>query len=109
MTERTVTMKDTVTIDGTEYVRADIAGAPTPAPWQIVVLQRGWVVVGRVHRDGDELTITDSSVIRRWGTTQGIGELANGPLADTVLDPAGVVRAHVLTVVMSIDAPGWSA
>lgn len=76
-------------------------------PTQIVVLQRGWIVVGHVTRDGDELTITNASVIRRWGTTKGLGQLVNGPTLTTKLDPCGVIRAHILTVVMTIDAPGW--
>jgi hypothetical protein len=72
---------------------------------RIVVLQRGWVVVGRVAEESDkELRIEKSSVIRRWGTTKGLGELAaNGPTNNTVLDPCGTVRAHPLAVVMQID------
>jgi hypothetical protein len=72
---------------------------------RIVVLQRGWVVVGRVAEESDkELRLEKSSVIRRWGTTKGLGELAaNGPTNNTVLDPCGTVRAHPLTVVMQID------
>lgn len=78
--------------------------------WKIVVLQRGWVVVGQVERDGDELVIYSASVIRRWGTTRGLGELVDGPLKDTVLDPAGTVRAHALGVVLTIDvqAEKWA-
>jgi hypothetical protein len=78
--------------------------------WQIVVLQRGWVVVGDVTREGDELMIHEASVIRKWGTTKGLGELIDGPLADTVLDAAGTVRANVLGVVLAIDvtASKWA-
>ena len=72
---------------------------------RIVVLQRGWVVVGRVAEESDkELILEKSSVIRRWGTTKGLGELAaNGPTNNTVLDSCGTVRAHPLAVVMQID------
>jgi len=78
---------------------------------QIVVLQRGWVVVGDVSRDGDEVTVENASVIRIWGTTKGLGELVNGPTASTKLDPAGTVRAHALAVVFTIDvdAEKWAA
>lgn len=75
---------------------------------RILVLQRGWVVVGSYSEDGDECVLRDASVIRRWGTTKGLGELANGPLKDTVLDPAGIVRAHKLAVVMQIECPAWT-
>lgn len=75
---------------------------------RILVLQRGWVVVGNYSQDGDECVLTDASVIRRWGTTRGLGELVRGPLKDTVLDPAGTVRAHKLAVVMQIECPAWT-
>jgi len=71
---------------------------------QILVLQRGWVVVGETKKEGSEVVVSKSSVIRRWGTTKGLGEIAlGGPTADTVLDPAGTVRVHELAVVMTID------
>jgi len=76
---------------------------------RILVLQRGWVVVGNYSEHGDECVLTDASVIRRWGTTKGLGELRDGPLEDTVLDPCGTVRAHKLAVVMQIECPTWSA
>jgi hypothetical protein len=73
---------------------------------RIVVLQRGWVVVGRVAEESaTELRLENAAVIRRWGTTRGLGQIAiNGPTDETVLDPCGVVRAHPLAVVMQIDA-----
>ena len=78
-----------------------------PSAWRIVVLQRGWVVVGQVSQSGDDVTITDASVIRTWGTTKGLGELAlNGPLPRTKLDPCGTVRAHVAAIVMQMESDG---
>ena len=76
-------------------------------PVRIVILQRGWVFVGRlVEAEGcDELQLVKAHCIRRWGTTKGLGELANdGPLSNTVLEPAGTVRFHRLTVVAMLDA-----
>lgn len=71
---------------------------------RIVILQRGWVVVGRYQQKGDEISLTGAKVIRRWGTTQGLGELASsGPLPNTKLDPSPVVRFHPLTVIATID------
>lgn len=70
---------------------------------RIVVLQRGWVVAGIVVLEGQELVITGAKVIRRWGTSKGLGELVTGPLSGTTLDDAGTVRAHVLGVVFTID------
>ncbi len=57
----------------------------------ILVLQRGWVMVGEVHQHATNsifLTVTHGGNVRRWGTTKGLGELASkGPLGDTVIDP----------------------
>lgn len=71
---------------------------------RIVVLHRGHVVVGRYERIGDEVVVRDASVIRVWGTTRGLGEIAaGGPTARTVLDPCGTVRVHALAVILTID------
>lgn len=95
---------NSITLNGIEYVPASEVGPKAPSAIRILVLQRGWVIVGRLHDDGgDELVITDASVVRTWGTTKGLGELANGPTSNTVLDPAGTCRVHRLAVVLSID------
>jgi len=77
-----------------------------------VIAQRGWVFVGEVERSGDDVIITNAKCIRRWGTTNGLGQLAaNGPQKATVLDDMGTVRLHQLAVVASIDceARKWPA
>ena len=97
---------DTITVNGIDYVRADLAEL-VQGQATIVVLQRGWIAVGKLYQDGDNVTLVDASIIRRWGTTKGLGELVHGPTADTVLDPAGTIRAHALTVVLMIPSPNW--
>ena len=78
---------------------------PEPQPVKILVLQRGWVAVGRYAKDGAEHVLTDASIVRRWGTTKGLGQLAqSGPTSSTVLDATGTVRAHELATVLVIDA-----
>lgn len=70
---------------------------------RIVILQRGWVVVGNVFLDGAEYRIENAKVIRIWGTTRGLGEIAlNGPTNKTILDDAGIVNCHTLAVVAQI-------
>jgi len=98
-------MSKRITIDGVEYVPAD----ELPSTIQIVVLQRGWVVIGYTRTYGDQVIITDAAVIRAWGTTKGLGELVSGPTSKTVLDKAGTIRAHVMTTVLTIDvdADAW--
>jgi hypothetical protein len=71
---------------------------------RIVILQRGWVMVGRYSEDGSECKLTDCSNIRIWGTTRGLGEIAeDGPHALTKLDKQPVTRFHKLTVIATID------
>lgn len=55
---------------------------------KIVILQRGWNAIGRYYRKGFECRLENAFVIRRWGTTMGLGELAEkGPLSNTILEP----------------------
>lgn len=93
-----------IKIDEVEYVRADSA---QPSELQIVVAQRGWVFVGRVAIEGDDLVIRDAKNIRIWGTTKGLGELRNGPLPSTKFDDYGTVRMPALSVVARIDVEKW--
>lgn len=77
----------------------------------IAILQRGWVFVGRLTKEGSEMVLTDASNIRRWGTKDGLGELAaKGPLSETKLDKVGTVKFHELTTVALIkcDQDVWS-
>jgi len=94
--------KNSITIDGVEYTKKENTDEN---PICIVVLQRGFCLVGRLKRNGSDCELFDSSVIRRWGTTQGLGQIAkDGPTEDTILDPCnGVVKFDYLTVVFTID------
>ncbi len=77
----------------------------------ILVLQRGWVVVGDLESESDAVVkLTGASVIRRWGTTKGLGELAlKGAQKATVLDPCGTVEAHPQAIVLRMicEAGAW--
>lgn len=80
--------------------------------FEILVLQRGWVIVGDVTRTegSDEVVVENASVIRRWGTIKGLGELAQGgPTESTKLDAAGTVKVHKLGVVLAMvsDKSKW--
>jgi hypothetical protein len=85
---------------------------PTARDVRILVLPRGWVLVGDYCRDGDEVVLTRAAVVRTWGTTRGLGEIAaGGPTKATKLDPCPEVRAPLAAVVMTIacDAAKWDA
>lgn len=77
---------------------------------RIVMLQGGWVMIGDLEKHDTYFSLGNGFVIRRWGTTQGLGELAiKGPLKETILDPVPQVQFHELTVVgiMKCDESKW--
>lgn len=67
----------------------------SPAAYKaIVVVEAGWVLIGEyiAAKGGKPAHMTDAAVIRRWGTTAGLGQIAlTGPTAETILDPCGMV------------------
>ena len=70
---------------------------------RVIILTFGWVLVGQPSRRGDVVTITSAQVVRRWGTTAGIGQLAaEGPSPNTRLEPVGVWETDALHVLGSI-------
>lgn len=77
----------------------------------IVVLDRGFVYVGRVSTDGDWCRIADARNIRYWGTTRGLGQLVReGPTATTKLDDVGCVMAPtraVISILPIIQEGAW--
>ena len=89
-----------ITIDSVDYYPQD-----NNSPVKIVILQRGWVMVGKFERKGSDCKLMNASVIRNWGTTKGLGEIAeNGPTSTTKLDKCfGIVEFDYLTVVATIS------
>ena len=70
----------------------------------IVVLDRGFVYIGDVVYDGVSCLMTNAFNIRKWGTTQGLGELAVcGPTKDTILDEVGTLYTPDHAVISFID------
>lgn len=107
-------MSKTITIDGVEYVKkSDVKTTSGKATkLQIVILQRGWVIIGEYREEKDEFVAENSKVIRTWGTTKGLGELAlEGPKANTKLDECGTVRSLKTTIVarLDVEAEKWSS
>ena len=101
----------TISIDNEVYVRkADLPSEPINSDVKIVILQRGWVAIGRWQQDGQRVVLSDASIIRKWGTTKGLPQLAvEGKQSGTVLDPAGTMEFHELTVVaaINVDESKW--
>ena len=77
----------------------------------LVVLPRGWVMVGKCKEENSKLYLTEASVVRYWGTTAGLPELANkGPLPDTKLDGKCEMEFPMSSVIAKIkcDDKAWS-
>jgi len=97
---------ETITVNGKTYYSQPAQQEQIKGNLKIVVLQRGWVLIGRLEQDGSKCTLNNAQVIRSWGTKKGLGELAlEGKKANTVLDATnGVVEFDALTMVLSIAA-----
>lgn len=102
-------MKDNptvISIDGVEYIKKGSESLPI-RDVRIIVADRGWVFVGHCedHEDGS-VTITNAKNIRNWGTTKGLGELADGPIPNkTRFDEYGTVKCH--PIVQIAVKSGW--
>ena len=95
-----------VKINGVDYIRKDyVAKEEVKGNIKIVILQRGWILVGRFERNNSDCKLHNASVIRNWGTSKGLGEIANeGPKSGTKLDKCyGLVQFDYLTIVALID------
>ena len=70
----------------------------------IVVVQAGWVLVGEVTEHPTHVTMHNAHVIRRWGTTEGLGQLAlSGPTPETQLEPSGVAHIPKAAVLITFE------
>jgi hypothetical protein len=96
---------ETITLNGKTYYSEQLQKQQFNGDIKIVVLQRGWVLIGRFERADNNCKLHDASVIRVWGTSKGLGELASeGKKKGTVLDKcSGVVEFDYLTMVLSIS------
>lgn len=70
---------------------------------KLVIADRGFVYVGDVTTDAEWCHIQKALNIRYWGTTKGLGELANGPLSGTKLDKTGNVKIAMRAIIGMID------
>lgn len=74
-------------------------------PLQIVVATQGFVFVGNTRIADGWLHLTNARNVRRWGTTEGLIQLANhGPTPETRLDGKnGFIRVPLTSVVFTLD------
>lgn len=75
----------------------------------IVVVDNRWVFQSNtVTIDGSSTVLDNAVCVRRWGTTNGLGGLLNGPLTNTVLDPYGTVIIPSNRIVFLMPCEPWS-
>ena len=103
--------------DGYGYGDGDLLpGEKTVNGTKILVMRDGWVVVGHLTCENDNPifgTLASGYTVRRWGTTTGLGQLAElGPLSETRLDklPEGVqVNLFDIKIVLPCNVKAWSS
>jgi len=95
-----------VKIDGERYVKVTESG-----PVKIVVLDQGYVYVGRCETRTDELIIHYARCIIRWGTDKHLGQLIDGPLENTRLgDPCTVQVLHGKVIhTIEVNQNAWTS
>ena len=101
-----------VEINGIKYVRKDSITEQKQyeGDVKIVVLQRGWIYIGRFERIGNDCKLYNAYNIRSWGTTKGLPELVNGATKDSILDKCdGIVEFDWLTTVhtITVNSKSW--
>jgi len=79
----------------------------------IYVLVNHWCLLAKeTSRTAKAIHLSDAYVIRRWGTTRGIGQLAiHGLRAETILDPLAkrtIINPNEVTFEMVCEGDYWS-
>lgn len=95
-----------IVVDGIRYVPVQDFG-----PIKIVVLERGFTYVGRVESDiADDVTIRGARSLIRWGTTEHLGQLADGPLPNTKLGASCTVQVRRCQIIhmIEVNQNGWT-
>jgi hypothetical protein len=71
--------------------------------FRIVVIQAGWVLAGEYSAANGIVTLNKSSVIQRWGTTEGLGELClSGPTKESTITPCGIAEIPQSAVLFTL-------
>lgn len=111
MTDKIKITDDKIEINGKTYVPESSQKSPNyEGEIRIVILQRGWVYIGRFTRTENICQLRNAFCIRVWGTTKGLAELVNGATSKTVLDKCdGVVEFDYLTSIytMTVNESKW--
>jgi hypothetical protein len=73
-------------------------------PTHIVVVESGWVFAAVLEESATHISSSDCAVIRSWGTTNGLGQLAlKGPTKETVLDMCNITHIPKTKVLFTME------
>jgi hypothetical protein len=73
-------------------------------PTHIVVVESGWVFAAVLEESATHISSSDCAVIRSWGTTNGLGELAlKGPTKETILDMCNITHIPKAKVLFTME------
>jgi hypothetical protein len=95
---------NTVEINGVKYVKESTSGEI-----KIVVLDNGFVYVGHYREEETGASLRGARNIIRWGTTEHLGELVDGPLENTKLGRACNIsfRFEKLNHTIEVNQDAW--
>jgi len=79
--------------------------------FHIITASAGHVLVGRIIETApDGIKLADAAIIRRWGTTLGLGQLCTaGRQKETITDYIGTVFIPASALIFIADAPAWAS
>lgn len=82
-------------------------------PKHIIVVEAGWVFSGDVVEGNlpDTIAVENAAVIRKWGTTDGLGQLAYfGTTDETELDfcTAPAIPKSKILFILPVVSPAWN-
>lgn len=73
----------------------------------ITAIERNVYIGERADAPKGYICLRDAAVIRIWGTTAGLGEIAlNGPTKNTILDACGTLTLPITSVIAIFDCVG---
>ncbi len=74
--------------------------------WEIYALIHGWVIAGQPVEDKEDfIRLGKAYVVRRWGTTKGLSQLATeGAQENTALDSLDGVKIQKCNILFSLPS-----
>ena len=77
--------------------------------WHIIAIDNGFVFVGDITVTKDSILVQHTKQLRKWGTTQGLGQITGGPTKETAADPVGVLIVPKARLIFALPASeaGW--